>query len=60
MAEEHLAIYQKLEEMQGTLNSIEEASDLEPVLNDISITLKDIYEKMDALVFAVEKIATKQ
>jgi len=49
MADPHLAIYNKLEDIDNTLNSLKEASDVEPVLNDISITLKNIDESLAIL-----------
>lgn len=49
MADPHLAIYNKLEDMDSTLKSLKEASDVEPVLNDISITLKNIDESLAIL-----------
>ena len=49
MADPHLAIYNKLEDMDNTLKALKEASDVEPVLNDISITLKNIDESLAIL-----------
>lgn len=49
MADPHLAIYNKLEDIDNTLNSLKEANDVEPVLNDISITLKNIDESLAIL-----------
>lgn len=49
MADPNLAIYNKLEDIDNTLNSLKEASDVEPVLNDISITLKNIDESLAIL-----------
>lgn len=49
MADTQLAIYNKLEDIDNTLNSLKEASDMEPVLNDISITLKNIDESLEIL-----------
>lgn len=42
MADPHLAIYNRLDDMDKTLNAIKEASDVEPVLNDILRTLVNI------------------
>lgn len=49
MADPHFEIYKKLENMDNTLNAIKEASDLEPVLNEISMTLKNINDSLDIL-----------
>jgi len=54
MADPHLAIYNKLEDIDNTLNLLKEANDVEPVLNDISITLKNINESLAILLLRKE------
>lgn len=54
MADPHLAIYNKLEDIDNTLNLLKEANDVEPVLNDISITLKNIDESLATLILQKE------
>ena len=54
MAYPHLAIYNKLEDIDNTLNLLKEANDVEPVLNDISITLKNIDVSLATLVLQKE------
>ena len=54
MADPHLAIYNKLEDIDNTLNLLQEANDVEPVLNDISITLKNIDESLATLILQKE------
>lgn len=54
MADPHLAIYNKLEDIDNILNLLKEANDVEPVLNDISITLKNIDESLAILLLRKE------
>lgn len=54
MVDPHLAIYNKLEDIDNTLNLLKEANNVEPVLNDISITLKNINESLAILLLRKE------